>query len=253
VDCKWVLQEQQRKLLVGCQDIGKENDLELQNRLHLVSTVIVDSPLFNLCYGGSPFGQYFACTVDMMHAYEHGVIVYVLKEPISGPKKKQIDILSRLMFANHRSAERDTYPRTNFTKGVTHLKLMRCYKWPGFLLVHLVLAQSYKGAALLKGRMDDNAKDFGKKVICQTKKLLVKKKHRKQLRNMGHKTGFASLSDDSDENKSDSNSCVTEEQSINAGETNDDIEEDLLDAPPRCTTDDFVTLMSTDVNLPRIL
>ena len=118
VDCKWVLHQQQRKLLVGCQEIGRENDAELHKALALVSTVRVDSPLFNLCYGGSLYGQYFACTINMMQAYEHGVVVYVFKafvEPISGPRKKDSETLARAMFALHCSSERDTYPCTNFT------------------------------------------------------------------------------------------------------------------------------------------
>ena len=121
VDCDWVYQNEQRILLVGCQADGKEKDSELLDRLNAVSTVRCDSAMFRLCYGGSPYGQFCTCTVDMMHAFEHGVVVYVLKafvDEISGPKCKEMDRLAREMFADHRSSEKDTYPRANFTKGV---------------------------------------------------------------------------------------------------------------------------------------
>jgi hypothetical protein len=180
VDCHWVLQEEQSLLLVGCKEIGKEEDESLYKRLQAVSTVWFNSPMFRLCYGGSQYGQYSACTVDMMHAFEHGVLVYVLKafvEPISGPKCKLINRLVRVMFANHRCSKKDTYPRTYFSKGVTHLKLVKCYEWAGFILVYLILAQSYKGSLLLKYRMDDNESNFAKKNErrdVQTKKKLDK-------------------------------------------------------------------------------
>jgi hypothetical protein len=117
----------------------------------------------------------------MMHAFEHGVVVYVLKafvDEISGPKCKEMDRLAREMFADHRSSEKDTYPRTNFTKGVTHLKLMKCYEWPGFLLVYMILAQSYKGSAILKNRMDDNPTKFAQRV--KKHKMKANKKIRNQ-------------------------------------------------------------------------
>ena len=260
VDCKWVKQIQQRKLLVGCQAIGKEHDQQLLKELALVSTVRVDSPMFNLCYGDSPYGQYFACTVDMMHAFEHGVVVYVLKtfvEPISGPKKKEIDKLSRLMFSSHRSSERDTYPRTNFTKGVTHLKLMKCYEWPGFLLVYLILAQSYQGSELLKGRLDDNDSSFRKKIERKLAKRNKKKDKLKQLKRTGHSTGFDSVSEDDADNagptESDAQSHAETASDNSDGllksndeDTAEDVDDKINDTEehPRCTSENFVTLMS---------
>ena len=44
----------------------------------------------------------------MMHTFQHGVVVYILKafvDDIPGPKCKSIDILAREMFTNHRSSE----------------------------------------------------------------------------------------------------------------------------------------------------
>ena len=101
VDCKWVLQQEQQLLLHGCQEPGKEDDDKLIRDLKLVSTICCDLPMFDLCYGGSPYGQYYACTVDMMHAFEHGVLVYILKafvDPISGPRKKELDKIVHLIF-----------------------------------------------------------------------------------------------------------------------------------------------------------
>jgi hypothetical protein len=77
------LQIQQSKLLVGCQAAGKEYNDKLTAALAKVATVRVDSPLFRLCYGKSLYGQYFACTVDMMHAYEHGVVFMYLRRLLS--------------------------------------------------------------------------------------------------------------------------------------------------------------------------
>jgi hypothetical protein len=258
VDCNWALQIQQSKLLVGCQAAGKEYDDKLTAALAKVSTVRVDSPLFRLCYGKSPYGQYFACTVDMMHAYEHGVVVYVLKafvEPISGPKKNLIDTLVRQMFATHRCSERDTYPRTNFTKGVTHLKLMKCYEWPGFLFVFLILAQSYKGSEILKSRMDDKDAAFSRKITRLHNKKEKKKTKQKSLRRLGYSIGFDNVSADDD----DGLEAEIDEESVNSAPINDS-EMEIPDAEangaveaaigddggfnPRCTTENFATLVS---------
>jgi hypothetical protein len=264
VDCHWVLQKEQRKLLVGCQEEGKEEDSKLRSQLAKVSTIRCDSPLFRLCYGGSPFGQYMACSVDMMHAFEHGVVVYVLKSfvsAITGPKKKKIDTLVRYMFANHRCSEKDTYPRTNFTKGVTHLKLMKCYEWTGFLLVFLVLAQSYQGSDLLSTRMDDKDGAYIKRMDRRKRKQDKKQNKTAQLKATGHSTGFDSRpyissnqdNDDVDDINSDSGSDGNSDANDDYDETESetdivDIDESAdtgtEDFQARCTFSDFVTLMS---------
>jgi hypothetical protein len=199
-------------LLIGCKALGMADDNTLYSRLKAVSTVLCDSLMFRLNYGGSPFEQYYACTVDMMHAFEHGVLVYVLKafvELISKPKCQKIDRLVCVMFANHHCSEKDTYPRTNLTKGVTNLKLMKCYKWAGFVLVYLILAQSYKGSLLLKYRMDDHKTNFAKKnerQEVQTKNKVGKtrllQKHGFRAGGFASKVAGASGSDNSDSNVS---------------------------------------------------
>ena len=231
--------------LLGGQDQGREADVTLMDRLDAVSTVRCDSPMFSLCYGGSPYGQYYACTVNMMHAFEHGVVVYVLKafvEPISGPRCKLIDRLVRYMFANHRCSEKDNYPRTNFSKGVTHLKLMKCYEWPGFLLVLLILAQSYKGSLLLKNRMDDNDANFARKNERQY--VQEKKKHSRTqlLLKNGHRAGgFAMREAGTDSDQGDTDVDDLSKTNDSSSVSNFDEEQE---STQRCTTPDFVTLMT---------
>ena len=113
-DCNWVAQEDQRVLLVGCQADGKQLDEELRDSLKAVSTVRCDSVLFDLNYGNSSSGQYFACTVDMiMHAFEARVVAHVLKvfvSSISVARQGLIDRLVDIMFGSHRCSEKDTFP-----------------------------------------------------------------------------------------------------------------------------------------------
>jgi hypothetical protein len=246
VDCDWVYQNEQRLLLVGCQAEGKEKDTDLLAQLNAVSTVRCDSAMFRLCYGGSPYGQFCTCTVDMMHAFEHGVVVYVLKafvSEISTPKRKQLDRLAREMFADHRSSEKDTYPRTNFTKAITHMKLMKCYEWPGLLLVYMILAQSYKGAAILNNRMDDNPTTHAKRVDKLRRNAKKKYKKTSMLRDSGYPAGFGSVCADT-VSGSDSDNHADCESSTNADQSSSNDSEIPDDASPRCTTPAFVTLMA---------
>jgi hypothetical protein len=48
VNCHWVLQEEQSLPLVGCEDVGKEDDDSLYKNLQAVSTVRCDSPMFRM-------------------------------------------------------------------------------------------------------------------------------------------------------------------------------------------------------------
>ena len=79
MNCQWVLQAEQRDLTKGCQEPGKENDEKLRASLKRVSTIRCDSLMFDLNYGSHPWGQFFACTVDLMHAFEVGFVVHVIK------------------------------------------------------------------------------------------------------------------------------------------------------------------------------
>jgi hypothetical protein len=128
--CQWVFQAEQRNLTKNCQEPGKENDEKLRARLKRISTIHCDSIMFDLNYGSHPGGQFFACTVDLMHAFEAGVVVHVIKAFVAGLStrtKGQVDDLVDKIFGEHHYSETDTYPRTNFSKGCTNLKLLSAF------------------------------------------------------------------------------------------------------------------------------
>ena len=236
INCNWVLQMDQRILTNDCEDPGKEDDVILRENLKAVSTIRCDSIMFDLNYGRHQWGQFFACTVDLMHAFESGVVVHVIKAFVSGMSTKtqgKVDDMVDHMFGKHRSSEKDTFPRTNFAKGCTNMKLLQAFEWPGLLVVYLVMSQTYRGRSILKYRFDD--KDARYKIrVQQWKAKLAKKAERTALlRGGGHHAGFAEVgtaavtaSEDEDE-----------EEDLTMEDTQD------VEQLPRCTVNKFVCLM----------
>jgi hypothetical protein len=94
---------------------------------------------------------------------------------------------------------------------------MKCYKWPGFLFVFLILAQSYKGLEILKSRMDDKDAAFSRKITCLHNKKEKKKTKQKSLRRLGYSIGFDNVPADEDENLK----AERDEQSMNSAPIND--------------------------------
>jgi hypothetical protein len=155
--------------------------------------------MLDLNYGRNPWGQFFACTVDSMHAFKAGVVVHVIKTFVAGMStrtKGVVDDLVDKIFGKHCSSETDTYPRTNFSKGCTDLKLLYAFEWAGMPLVFLVLTQTYAGRSILQSRFDDNDKKYAKHSIQQWKAKQIKKLAKAHLlRKNGHHAGFGDITE----------------------------------------------------------
>ena len=261
-NCNWVLQEDQAALLVGCEESGREKDQELHAKLKAVSTIRCHSSLFGLNYGDSPFGQYYACTTDLMHAFELGVVRYVLSAFLSQiplRRKRQIDDLVDVIFARFRCSETDSFPRTNFSKGATTMTHLNAFEWPGLMLVYLILAQTYKGRSILKHRFDDNDKRWMLRFLRWEKVKLTTKRKRKLLRTNGYHSGFPSALESDSDDYDQSQDCVgdadvsvheeegsanEEEQAESDGECPQQEALPDLSGFPRCTANNFIELMS---------
>ena len=239
MNCDWVLQSDQRILTKECEEPGKEEDSLLRDNLKAVSTIRCDSIMFDLNYGNHKWGQFFACTVDLMHAFEAGVVVHVVKAFVSGMSTKtqgKVDDMVDTMFLEHRSSERDTYPRTNFSKGCSNMKLLQAFEWPGLLIVYLVMTQTYQGRSILKYRFDDDDKRYQKRVQQWKDKLSKKANRSALLRSHGHHAGFAEVT-----LEVTADGTASDDENEEEDRTTEDTQD--VDQLPRCTVKKFINLM----------
>jgi len=70
--------------------------------------------------------------MDLMHAFLHGIILYVIKtilSPFNNADKNCRDDLVDKTLVTVWSSQRINYPRCNFSHGISNLKLLTATKW----------------------------------------------------------------------------------------------------------------------------
>jgi hypothetical protein len=163
VVCRWVKQSDQEELLRDCMEPGKEKDMVLREKLKLNSTVRCYSCLFRMDFGANPYGQFRACTIDMMHLFENGWVSYVCQafiRPMRTLNRTMLDLFVDKVFKGSRSSRRKFFPRTNFSGGITSLTQLASHEWIGVLLTILMTAQTHMGARILSRRLHDSDTKF---------------------------------------------------------------------------------------------
>jgi len=91
-----------------------------------------ESAFNNIWFGDNPHGIYGAVPTDLMHAFLHGIVPYVIKTLLSSftmKKKHFLDDLVDKTLVNVCSSERTKYPRCSFTRGISNLKLLTATEW----------------------------------------------------------------------------------------------------------------------------
>lgn len=99
-------------------------------------------------FGLDPRNIWGANPIDLMHAFQSGILRYlVLMVLDSVPPAKQVllDRLVHKLFHCLRSKERDSYPRLNFAKGFTKLTMITSDEWAGKMFAILVLLHTEEG------------------------------------------------------------------------------------------------------------
>jgi len=75
-----------------------------------------------------------ATPMDLMHAFLHGIIPYVLKiilSTFSNADKHCLDDLVDKTLVTVQSSQRNNYPRCNYSHGISNLKFLMATKWAG--------------------------------------------------------------------------------------------------------------------------
>jgi len=91
------------------------NDINvIMSELQQMSTHIHESAFQNIWFGDNPYGIYGAVPTDLMHAFLHGIIPYVIKtiiSPYTNKEKHYCDDLVDQTLVTVHSCERTKYPR----------------------------------------------------------------------------------------------------------------------------------------------
>ena len=244
--CALVTQEEQHTLLQGCmEELNEADEQALFEALHDVSTQrCFSKAMFGLDYGGTKYGQFQACCLDPMHAYESGVLKMVCKgfvDPMFPACKERLDTFVDKIMSNQRSSESKNFPRSNFKKGITNATLLTSNEWAGLLMTYLIIAQTYQGEQILDARFEDNELRFQRRQAAAKKKASTKKAKESESR----KGGFHKLPAPSTRRSNVSEEgVVTDSESVEDGLDSEGEARDptTLADGPRCRSKDFVQL-----------
>jgi len=89
-----------------------------------------------------------ATQTDLMHAFCHGVLVYIIKiliAPLNNQEKSKLDTICTEMFRYLKSNQKKEYPCYMFTKGITNLSLLTASEWVGVAFLFLMFTISSHG------------------------------------------------------------------------------------------------------------
>jgi len=104
-------------------------------------------------FGSNTYGLLESLPHDMMHAFLHGVMMYVIEvilSPINPSGKYGLDKLVDKILVPVKSSLKKEYPRCSFTQGITNLSLLTADERAGVAFVLALVAASKPGSDLFK-------------------------------------------------------------------------------------------------------
>ena len=105
-------------------------------------------------FGGDPRSIWGANPIDLMHAFQSGIVMYVVKmamDKLTPGNQVKLDKLVHRLFGSLRCRERTNgYPRTNFSKGFSKVSLITSNEWMGKLFVLFLVLCTKSGDPLFK-------------------------------------------------------------------------------------------------------
>jgi hypothetical protein len=109
-----------------------------------------DNAFNRIQMGRNPHGIFMCAVVDVMHTIQHGVIMYVLdcfKKGLSAQSLAKLDRLAHIFDKTCRQSIRTSFPRTDFSRGITNLTMVECSEQSGslFLISSLIMRIRMQG------------------------------------------------------------------------------------------------------------
>ena len=114
------------------------------------STHLVDSPLYQLDYGSNDIGATLATAMDMMHAFELGILQHLLMvftASMTMSVQVKMDKLVEKLFLPLHSTCRKDFLHYNFKGGAMSLTMLNLHYWPGMAFTFLVALLTEEGMA----------------------------------------------------------------------------------------------------------
>jgi len=138
-------------------DIPEEDIKELKiaahENLRLRSQHLHLNAFKDIWLGSNTHGLLESLPHDMMHAFQHGVLMYVIEvimSPFNPTEKYHLDTIVDDIIVPVRSTLKTDYPRCSFTRGITNLTLLTADERVGVAFVLALVAASKPGSAMLK-------------------------------------------------------------------------------------------------------
>jgi hypothetical protein len=118
---------------------------------------LVDLVWFHIDQGPDPRGCFATTSVDPMHAFEEGIVPYILSvilDPLSETAKSNLDFIALSIVSLNRW--NSDYPRINFSGGFCSLTQLTADEKVGKLLLLLVILQTPLGQRILDKRCNES-------------------------------------------------------------------------------------------------
>ncbi len=131
----------------------KQAKLEAHENLRLLSQHMDINAFHDVWLGSNTYGLLESLPHDMMHAFLHGVMMYVIEvilSPINPSGKYGLDKLVDKILVPVKSSLKKEYPRCSFTQGITNLSLLTADERAGVAFVLTLVAASKPGSDLFK-------------------------------------------------------------------------------------------------------
>ena len=134
---------------------------DIMTKLKNLSMHMHISAFSEIWFGENPNGIYGTTPTDLMHAFLQGIIPYSLRimmESLTIKEKEALDLLCDHCFVLIRSLEKQTYPRCNFSGGITNLTLLMVTERAGALFTMTLLMRTEDSLFLFKKVCNRNLK-----------------------------------------------------------------------------------------------
>jgi len=150
----------------------KEAQAEAHENLRMLSQHMHINAFHDVWLGSNTCGLLESLPHDMMHAFLHGVLMYVIEVimfPLNPTEKFHLDAIVDDIVVPVRSSLRKDYPRCSFTRGITNLTLLTADERSGVAFVLVLVAISKPGSDMLNkaSRRIENAWKKGQKVNAE--------------------------------------------------------------------------------------
>jgi len=153
---------------------NEQEDLKIEahNNLKQLSQHMHINAFEDVWLGSNTYGLLESLPHDMIHAFLHGVLMYVIEvimSPLNPTEKYKLDKIVDEIVVPVRSSVKKHFPRCSFSRGITNLSLLTADERAGVAFVLALVAASRPGSEMLRRASTriDNARQKQQKVNAE--------------------------------------------------------------------------------------